>query len=154
MRTYYLTGIFVGGLLCLTEPAGAEDLAVCGRSDGKGYYPSAALRAGEPSIWTDDPISDGRITLAMRQPNTFDILFSDATGAVVSATQDGASVVRVGQSDVSITVVVVYPMLVETYTFLNSTDGPEVLWTSNKHSTPIVKVGAYRAQCSFISLPN
>ena len=63
------------------------------------------------------------------------------------ATQEGAKVIPVGQSDFSISILVVYPELVENYTFLLSSRGPEVIWTSNKHSS------AYRAACSFVNLP-
>ena len=45
---------------------------------------------------------------------------------------------------------VVYPLLVEIYTFLRSETGSEVMWTSNKFGTPVLKVAAYRATCSFV----
>ena len=38
----------------------------------------------------------------------------------MSATQEGADVLRIGQNEIGITIAVVYPMLIETYTFLKS----------------------------------
>jgi hypothetical protein len=136
-----------------TFPANAIDVAVCGSSEGRAFYPSAALRANEPGEWVDDPISSGRITLSMTATEVFDVLIADATGAVFSAKQDGARVFRVGQNEEAISILVVYAEVIETYTFLHSSGGPEVIWTSNKHSTPILKAGAYRAKCTYINLP-
>ena len=143
-----------GLAVCLLDQAAvAKDVAVCGGSEGYAYYPSAGLMADKSAQWTDDPISAGKFTLSISELNKFDLLFTDATGAVVSASQDGAEVLRIGQSEIGITIAVVYPMLIETYTFLRSQSGPEAIWTSNKHSTPILKAGAYRAKCTFINLP-
>lgn len=102
--------------------------------------------------WQGGRVESG-LTLSMTAPDNFDILIGDATGSVFSSTQDGARVVRVGQTASSITFIVAYPQVVETYTFLITSNGPEVMWTSNKHNTPILKVGAYRADCTFIDLP-
>jgi len=142
-------------LLATTGAASARDVAVCGNSVGQGYYPAAGLSAiaNKTGKWDEDNITSGRITLSQVDQDGFDILFTDATGVVVSAKGDGATVVRVGQNDFSIAILVVYPLLTETYTFLRSKDGPEVMWTTNKHSTPVVKVGAYRAACTLLNLP-
>ena len=105
-------------ILTYAAAASAVEIAVCGSSAGQAYYPSAGLRANEPGLWTDDPITSGRITLSMSAKGDFDVLFSDATGAVISAIQDGTTVIRVGQNDFSISVLVVYPLLTEMYTFL------------------------------------
>jgi hypothetical protein len=51
------------------------------------------------------------------------------------------------------TVVVAYPRLIETYTFLVAASGPEVMWTTNKFATPVIKAGLYRAYCSEMNLP-
>jgi len=140
-------------LLTMAMEAFAADIAVCGGSDGQGYYPSVGLTAGHKSEWTPDSISKGRITLSFTAPNNFGVLISDATGAIFSSTADGTKVARVGQTESSITMLVVYPMLVETYTFLISSTGFEVMWTTNKYTTPILKVGAYRASCTFVVPP-
>jgi hypothetical protein len=137
----------------LTQNALGKDVAVCGASAGYSYFPSVGLLAAERNQWTEDGIKSGRITLSLSQSGDFDLLFTDATGSVISATQDGARVLRVGQTDGSITVIAVYPMLVEVYTFIQTSTGPQAIWSTNKHSTPIVKVAAYSAPCSFIDVP-
>jgi len=77
---------------------------------------------------------------------------TDAMGRVFSSKQEGAKVIVVGSSDKSLTVVVAYPLLVETYTFLRNGDGQaEAIWTTNKWGTPIPKVAAFRAACSFFA---
>jgi hypothetical protein len=85
--------------------------------------------------------------------DTFDLVFADATGAVISATNDGGQVTRVGQTDEAITVVVNYPgVTVETWTFIKSRNGPEVIWSSNKYGTAMPKIAAFRAPCSLLDL--
>ena len=143
-----------GLVVCLlAQSAVAKDIAVCGRSDGYAYFPSVGLMADKNIQGTKDAISSGKFTLSISGLDTFDLLFTDATGAVRSATQDGAKVLRIGQNKTSITVLIVYPMLAEVYTFLQSKSGPEVMWTTNKYSTPILKAGAYRAACKFVEIP-
>lgn len=68
-------------------------------------------------------------------------------------TQDGASVVLIGVTDKSLSVLVSNPnRYVETYTFLRTEDGQaEVMGTTNKWGTVIPKVGAYRAGCSIFA---
>lgn len=137
----------------LTQNAFGKEVAVCGASAGYSYFPSVGLLATEKNEWSEDGISSGQMTLSLSQSGNFDLLFTDATGSVISATQDGGSVLRVGQTDGSITVIAVYPMLIEVYTFIQTSTGPQAIWSTNKHSTPIVKVGAYSAPCSFIDFP-
>ena len=144
-----LVAIFLGDAVAAEA---SVVVAACGNSEGYSYHASVGPLANEPSKWLSDRISSGRITLSIVD-GEFDILFGDATGAIKSATQEGAKVIAVGQSDFSISILVVYPMLVENYTFLVSSGGPEVIWTTNKHSTPVVKAGAYRAACKFVNLP-
>ena len=102
--------------------------------------------------WVKDGISVGRITLTAEQ-DKFDFLYVDASGAIVSATSDGGTVTRIGQTDKAISVVVSYPgKTIETWTFINSSDGPEALWSSNKYGTAIPKIAAFRAPCSLLDL--
>jgi hypothetical protein len=53
------------------------------------------------------------------------------------------------------TLLVSYPAstVTETYTFFRNVDGnAEAMWTSNKGGgAPIMKVGVYRADCSFFA---
>ena len=101
--------------------------------------------------WISDAISGGRFSL-IENDGEFDLLVTDAMGRVFSSKQEGAKVILVGSSYNSLTVVVAYPLLVETYTFLRNEDGqPEAIWTTNKWGTPIPKVAAFRADCSFFA---
>jgi hypothetical protein len=139
----------------ISTEAFAREIAICGASSGYGFYPKAGLAALDQGAgeWHSDGIKDGRFTLTEIDKDKFDLLVTDATGAVYSATQDGAAVVLIGVTDKSLSVVVTYPnTYVETYTFIRTEDGQtEAMWTSNKWGTLIPKVGAYRASCSFFA---
>ena len=130
----------------------AKDLAICGASAGYGYYPRIGLTASSETAgkWTDDAISGGRMTLVALADNKLDLLIADASGSIFSSTQDGGHVVALGRTPNAIAIAVVYPGSIESYTFLRSRTGPEVIWTSNKFNAPIVKAAAYRAECSLI----
>ena len=69
-----------------------------------------------------------------------------------SASQSGGEVIGLGRTSSALAVIVVYPNLVETYTFVRSQNGAEVIWSSNKFATPILKIAAYRAPCSVLNL--
>jgi hypothetical protein len=147
--------VLVLGLI-ISSAAYAKDIAVCGASEGYSYFPEAGLLAAPESEdagkWKTDAISSGRLTLS-RSGDRFDLLFTDATGAVISARGDGGEVVRVGQTADAITVVVNYSgSLVETYTFIKAAGGAEAIWSTNKYGTLIPKIGAYRAPCSLLVL--
>ena len=134
----------------------AEELAVCGASQGHAYYPMAGLLAQSGSKdggkWHPDSISQGKFTLT-RQGDTYDILFADASGAIVSSTADGGSVFLIGRNSEASAFVVNYPgATVETFMFIKSENGPEVVWSQNKYGSPILKVAAFRAPCSFVNL--
>jgi hypothetical protein len=99
-----------------------------------------------------DRIPTGKMTLTMTVENEPDLLFADATGRVSSATQEGGHVVLIGSFPDAISILIVYPGLAETYSFRQSTNGPEVLWTTNKYGTLIPKAGVFRAPCSYFIL--
>jgi len=145
-----ISGLFL--TIASTAALGAN-IAICGESAGYGFYPKAGLAAAAQGSgkWINDVISGGRFSLTENE-GEFDILVTDAMGRVFSSKQEGAKVIVVGSSDKSLTVVVAYPLLVETYTFLRNGDGQaEAIWTTNKWGTPIPKVAAFRAACSFFA---
>jgi hypothetical protein len=41
---------------------------------------------------------------------------------------------------------------VETFTFVQSREGAEAIWSSNKYGAPILKISAFRAPCSLLDL--
>jgi hypothetical protein len=55
-----IAAAFVLGLLA-TSSAFAKDIAICGASEGYGYYPNIGL--GKPGEWVRDGIKEGRFTL-------------------------------------------------------------------------------------------
>ena len=112
-----------------------KDIAYCGASEGYAFFPKAGLGVGNPDIgkWHKDPITEGKITLTEVSENEFDVLISDASGKVFSSKNAGGNVFLVGLSENFISVIIVYPELGESYTFMRNADGDaEVLWTSNK----------------------
>ena len=142
---------------CLADAVFAgEDIAICGASQGHGYYPAAGLagiqqKTGE---WHDDAIVAGNFTLTKISENDFDLLVSDATGRVTSAKQEGATLNLFGAlGDNGVSVIVNYGNVVETYTFFRNVEGKaEAMWTSNKGGGALImKVGVYRADCSFFA---
>ena len=151
-----LAGWMLGFLAaCGASEAGAvSNVAVCGASAGYAFNAQIGLLSGnaEAGRWADDAIPTGRMTLTLDDAGEFDLLIADATGSVFSAKGDGATIVPVAATNSVLSIIVAYPLVVETYTFLLSDGGPEVIWTSNKHSAPIVKVSAMRASCSFVNL--
>lgn len=155
-RLVYLVAL----MAMLSTGAFARNVAICGASQGYGFYPKVGLAAADQAGewqgtlgWQTDGIKDGRFTLTQIAKDKFDLLVIDTTGAIYSATQDDATVILIGVTDKSLSIVVTYPnTYVETYTFLRNDDGQaEVMWTSNKWGTIIPKVGAYRASCSFFT---
>jgi hypothetical protein len=150
LRFVCIAGLFL--TIASTAAHGAK-IADCGASAGYGYFPKAGHAAAAPDSgkWISDAISGGRFSLT-ENDGEFDLLVTDAMGRVFSSKQEGAKVTLVGSSYNSVTVVVAYPLLVETYTFLRNEDGQaEAIWTTNKWGTPIPKVAAFRADCSFFA---
>ena len=133
--------------------AHAEIIAECGSSDGYTYFPSIGLNPNQDGIFTADKISDGSIALELREDGTFDVLFRSRPENKRSSIVEGAKVFRIGRGGNELTVAVIYPMLSEVYTFMQTRLGPEVMWTTNKHSTPVLKAGAYLSRCTKLILP-
>jgi hypothetical protein len=154
-------GVFVAAsMLLITSMAVAEvgrEIATCGKSSGYGYYPKAGLAAAnnDAGKWIEDAISGGKFTLTQTSEKEFDLLITDTSGRVFSATQDGGVVFLSGAANGAVSVVVSYPAttVTETYTFFRTADGKaEAMWTSNKGGgAPIMKVTAFRADCSFFA---
>ena len=95
----------------------------------------------------------GRFTLSTGVGDKLDLLYTDASGAVGSATSNGAQVIRLGQTKEALAVIVIYPgKIVETYTFVQSREGAEAIWSSNKYGAPILKISAFRTPCSLLDL--
>jgi hypothetical protein len=95
VRILFLTVL----VACLADTVFAgDDIAICGASQGHGYYPAAGLAAVNKKTgeWHDDAIVAGNFTLTKISESDFDLLVTDSTGRVFSAKQDGAIVALVG----------------------------------------------------------
>ena len=68
-----------------------EVLAMCGSSQGRGYFFKHELFNPSGGSWLEDGISNGQITL-VRDGEEVDILFGDAVGST-GYRQDGAQVI-------------------------------------------------------------
>lgn len=145
----YIAAVMCSLMVC--ETSAAQDLMVCGESDGHVYYPQRGLAASRKGTgWTQDRIGGGRLTLS-KQGDDVDILYADATGRVKSSRSDGAMVMEVQGGNRSATILVVYPSgIVESYLFYQTANGvAEVVWTQLKSGseTLVEKGGVFRALC-------
>jgi hypothetical protein len=137
-----------------TNPALSKDIPICGASDGYAYFPEAGPLHDLPDHgkWVKDGITQGRATLSS-EGDKLDLLFTDASGAVISATNDGGKVILLGKNKEALSVVINYPgKTVETWTFINSRNGAEAIWSIHKYGTAMPKLAAFRAPCSFLDL--
>lgn len=142
------------GILLATE-AFATDIASCSNPSGKAYYPYLGLVPKNKSGWGDDGIKGGVINVTVNAQGKYDVLYLDATKEVISATGDGASVLRFAKGNKSFGVVLLYPLgVVETYTFVKNEAGElEYLHTAAKagDGVTIVKSSLFRGTCSYIN---
>jgi hypothetical protein len=142
--------------LLAIDAAMSKEIAICGASDGYYYFPDAGLLAQsspkDTGKWIADAVSPGRFTLSS-VGDKLDLLYTDASGVVASMTNDGAQVIQVGRTEQALAVIIVHPgTMVETYTFVQSRNGAEAIWSSNKYGAPILKISAFHAPCSFLDL--
>jgi hypothetical protein len=139
--------------VALASPVGAaETIAVCGASAGYSYFAESPLMRDDAG-WQEDGLSQGRFSIVATERGKFDILFTDATGEVVSSVQDGGHVFLTGYTEEAVAFMVVYPFTsTETYVVWRFGGEVEAVWSSAKYGTPIPKLGAYRASCSFLDI--
>lgn len=77
----------------ISFPSFAEGLSIsCGSSEGYSYFFEGGVIDRANSGFTDDSISDGKISLTMNEKGEGDILTIDSTGSVKSAKSQGAEV--------------------------------------------------------------
>ena len=125
-------------------------LAVCGPSQGVGYY----LTPNEDG-WVDDPITMGRMVVVVTPDRSPNIYFKDASGEMINAKSDGAEIefTFIDSKNESFGLIERYQKtgVTQTYVFSPSPGGRSImLWTSAKaHSgrASITKAATYFAQC-------
>jgi hypothetical protein len=93
----------------VTGAAVSKDIAICGESEGYSYFPDAGLLAlsspKDTGKWIADAISPGRLTLSTGLGHKLDLLYTDASGVVASATSNGAQVIRLAQTHEALAVI-------------------------------------------------
>ncbi|NCP14512.1 MAG: hypothetical protein GW858_10155 [Sphingomonadales bacterium] len=151
------TGATEDGLLALKSlaqnmvPEGSDILAVCGSSDGKGYY-----LWPRHDGWQSDPISGGRLVFFVTPENEPNILFLDALGEFINAREDGGilSFSFLDPKTGSFGIIETYPStgVTSTYVVTVSPEGELFgLWTSLKSHVSqanISKVTAHVTRCA------
>jgi hypothetical protein len=122
-------------------------LFVCGQSDGMALY-TAAWDKG----FASDGMKDGRLVFLLRSDEKPDLYFRDATGAYMSAVEDGGDVRRISDPTGKFeSWIISYRStgITETHNITTADNSKLVdLWTSNK---PISLIGAsaklFRSNC-------
>ena len=95
----------------------ANTLLTCDAPKGKGYFYEGVMIPKNQAGWSDDGMSKGSFSL-IKNKNKFDILYKDASGALVSSTADGGMVVPLGNNKINFTFLVSYPNITaELFTF-------------------------------------
>lgn len=104
-------------LICFTQTLQAEALFECGGNAGYSYYFEGDFVPKKDSGQTEDGTSQGSYSL-INKGEDLDLIFTDATGRVISAVADGGQVFMLGQGNSTVLVLVNYPnMTAETYLF-------------------------------------
>lgn len=134
-------------------PAFSADIATCGASSGYAYDAFRGLQDEKNVGWDKDQIPNGQFTLKKNDNGDLDLLISGAFG-VSSSASDGATIIPATISDEAATVIVLYPnRLVETYVFHKLKNGKyQAMWTQAKAETPIPRITAFVADCSYLNL--
>ena len=135
--------------------ANATDIAACSGPSGTGYFPETGLVAKKDSGWSEEKITGGITKLTKLAENEYDIMFVDVRKDIISARQDGGTVIPLNRGENAFSVLVVYPgMTAEVYTFLkNASGGYEYLHTLSRagDAVLITKATVMRGGCSYIN---
>lgn len=133
----------------------AADIAACSDPAGKGYFPETGLITKENSGWEDEKITGGIIKLTKLGENEYDILFVDIRKDIISARNDGGTIIPLNRGENAFSVLVVYPgKTAEVYTFLKNTSGDlEFLQTTSRAGDQVLitKATVMRGGCSYIN---
>ena len=132
--------------------AWAEDIAICGASEGYAYDAHRQMNNNKGE-WSKDSISDGKLTFRKNNDGSLDLLVSSALG-LSSSVEDGAQIIPATISNEAATIVLIYPnRLSETYVFQKlKNDEYQVMWTQAKAETPFPRITAFVAKCSYLNL--
>ena len=148
--------IFSVLLLCLflsDHTFAQSQIASCHDPKGYAFFPFIDPVPKSKSGWTDDAITGGVATLTKIGKGDYDLLFVDSTKRVISSKQDGGLVRLIRANQKEIAVLVLYPNIVEVYTFWKTNDGQlqYSIIQSKGADNPIYKTSEMVGKCDFIN---
>lgn len=127
----------------------AETLFTCTNIYGQSYYPYRGMVPKNKSGWQKDGIDNGKTALVVDDQKNIDILYTDASGKVASAKNDGAEIINLSEKKSSIVIVVSYPNnTLESYYFFETKEKKyEMIMQQTKYGTMIEKSSTFRGEC-------
>lgn len=94
---------------CFVSPSFAEGISIsCGASQGYSYFFEGGVVDKAKAGFTDDGISEGKISLTWNEQGQADVLTIDATGKIKSAISQGAKVLTLPTGNSGINWLAVY----------------------------------------------
>ena len=142
-------------LFAICSRSWAEDklIANCEGVYGHAYYHYHGIVLKDKSGWVKEAISEGKFSLKKFETDKLDLLFIDASQSIKSTIQSGASIFPVIRTDTSMTVLVIYPSVAETYSFWQNTDGEYKFALSQSKTGDILlrKNSLMVGSCSYIN---
>lgn len=142
--------LFWASILFVCGSSKAETIITCSNLTGSTYYSYKGIVPKGKAGWMQDGIKGGKFALSKDADDQLDILYTDATGRVVSSRQDGGTVVGIGSNPNSIVVMVNYPnTTVEVFHFSKINDGTyELLFQQTKYGMGVInKAQTLRGTC-------
>ncbi len=102
----------------------AQDITTCVNPEGLSYYHYSEAVSSKDSGWSQDKISNGRLTLKKISNTEFDILILDATKSIFSLRQDGGEIFLMRSSENDATFLHFFQgKVIELYTFWKDSNG-------------------------------
>jgi hypothetical protein len=152
MNKLILISLVIFFTICSKSWAEAELIANCEGAYGHAYYHYYGITPKDKSGWDKDAISKGKFSFKKVDDDKFDLLFIDASQSITSSIQSGASIFPVIRTDTSMTVLVIYPSVVETYSFWQNKDGEYKFALSQSKTGDILlrKNSLMVGSCSYI----
>ena len=130
-----------------TLSAQAEISISCGASQGYSYYFAGGLVSKAESGFTEDAISDGKISLTISDTGGADVLTIDAGGAIKSATSQGGQVMALPAGEIGMNWVSLYgDGTIEVYSF-NGLSNSVAVYRNTVGNSSIAKNSLFVANC-------
>jgi hypothetical protein len=122
------------------------------------YYPEVGVTLKKSSGWKEDKITQGITKFVKVGKDTYDIVYVDFRKEIISATEEGGTVMLLSTGPDVASVLVVYPAgTAEIYTFAKTKSGTlEYVYTNSKSGdgVPMARSSLMVGKCSYINLGN